>query len=142
MLEAFIPKTISAQSEKEDLLTVYGEILNGKKSDIMVFRQVDNDWDIIRMMRSRSKYSLNLNLNYRHYVVFRRKDGLVRAIYVNQSSSGCFKMNFDVAFDDFNTDYIVLYKNRNDNYFSSKVIKKRNQKIQININSENLVIAQ
>lgn len=135
------PKIVSAQNQ--NLIKVYGKILNGKKSDVIVFRAVENDWKIIRTMRLRSRYDLELNLNYEHYVVFRRKDGLVKAIYVKKSAPGYSKMNFNVSFDDFNTDHIVLYRNKYNASFNYKVVKKSNQKIEMNTNKmEELVIAE
>jgi len=132
----------SSQNEERNYIELYGEILNNERSDITVFREVENDWKIVRTMKSRSKYKLELNLSYNHYVIFNRRDGLKKAIYVNKTSPGYWKMNYDVTFYDFSTDYTVIYKNDSSNSFSYKVYKKRNQKIKIyNYQNQELVIA-
>jgi hypothetical protein len=100
---------IQAQDYKHNLV-VYGKVLQGEKSDIMIFRKENNDWNIIRTMKSRTIYNLELNLEHNHYVVFKRNDGLVKALYVNQNKNGEWEMNFDVVFSDFPDEEIKIYK--------------------------------
>ncbi|PCI94679.1 MAG: hypothetical protein COB15_13565 [Flavobacteriales bacterium] len=121
---------IIAQTEQYNL-NLYGNILEGEKSDITIFREVDNDWQIIRTMKSRSKYNLYLNLYYKHYVVFHRRDGLTKALYVSKNEPGKWTMNFNVIFSDFSTRYIKIYKNPHHDSFRFAVVKKHNQEIVI-----------
>ncbi len=127
----------SSQTSSNENLVKHGKILDGKRSDIAVFREVNSDWKIIRTMKSRLKYQLDLNLNYNHYVIFHRKDGLTKSLHVKSSSSGSFIMKYDVVFSDFSTKYILVYKKQNSASYNYVAIKKNLQNIKIIDKEEN-----
>ena len=121
---------IIAQSNQHNLV-VYGEVLEGEKSDIMIFREVDNDWEIIRTMKSRTLYNLDLNLEHEHYVVFQRKDGLIKALYVGKNTTGKWEMNFNVIFSDFPDKEIKIYKTENKDKYTYINLKRFNEGFEI-----------
>tara|TARA_B100000809_G_scaffold111078_2_gene109654 strand:+ start:1451 stop:1837 length:387 start_codon:yes stop_codon:yes gene_type:complete len=94
------PININAQINDHKLF-VYGKVLQDEKSDIIIFREVDNEWKIIRTMKSRTRYNFVLNLEHKHYVVFQRRDGLIKALYIDQNKTGKWKMKFDIVFSSF-----------------------------------------
>jgi len=124
-------ETVSAQKDSDYCLELSGKILEGDRSDITVFQEIDDDWRVIRTMRLRFKYNLELNLKYNHYVIFQRRDGLTRSVYINKSEAGKWAMNFDVSFSDFCTKNVSIHKNTNTNDFGYKINKISNQKIVI-----------
>ena len=126
------PSIYSAQNDTDNNLKLFGEVLGNEKSDITVYQNVDDDWKLIRSLKSRSKYTLELDNNFNHYIVFGRKDGLIKFLYVDQNNSGKMKMNFNITFDDFSTKNIRIYKASNSENYTAEVNKKKYREINMN----------
>jgi hypothetical protein len=119
-------------AQNNNNLKLFGEVLGNEKSDITVYQNVNDDWKIIRSVKSRSKYTLELDNNYNHYIVFKRKDGLIKFLYVDQNGGEQMKMNFDITFDDFSTKNIRIYKASNSENYTAEVKKKKYREINVN----------
>jgi len=130
-----------AQENEKNVLKIKGKVLVGKKADITVFQKVDNDWVVIKTMKSKAKYSIELSPEENYYVVFISNDGIKKALYVEGGKVGNWAMHLNLDFNEWSVKYATLYQHNTKNYYKLKTTNKKNLAIKnINENIENTFV--
>ena len=130
----------SAQSDRNNSLTITGKVLAGKKTDITVFQEADNDWNIIRTMKSRKKYTVSLCPRQNYYLVFLSNDGIKKALYVEGGEIGGWVMHLNIDFDQWSVKYATLYQHKIHKNYKLKNTHKNNLEIEIISNNQNTLV--